>query len=601
MWRQFPECRPAHAHCYSGDPNDWVNIEYVIAQAKSRFSGSSSTADAQTNIFREADASARRGPWTIVSSGGNLPPSGDAHDFLSWAPYHWPNCDWCSPTDRTYVIHDLYPSLNHYESLSGDNTSLPRSNGSNVNHEQAQSILAIPNLRTEGFSTPPGVTRAPSERAELSKREPVVSFPTPLPASSIVVLNPSSSTTSASDRRTHGPAQAAAKTSKVSCTASPTKSLEPSATWTTCSYFPRDGAVNPDVRTLKGPEAINSASQAVIYNAVAFALQKSSSYSKSAADIIETFFLNQTTKMNPNVQFGQIVRGPGQSGQDGTFTGVLDLRGLVKVVNGISILKAAGSPDWNETRHQGMASWASDYSEWLATSEVGKITASRPNNHGTFYISQLAAAKYLLGDRSGAIKILQNFCKTAFLDQIAKTGEQPFEAVRTRPYHYRCFNVEALITNAKLGDELGIDLWSCKSRYGATIQTAVDFLISTDPGDEDATQLYPHVAAISAAYGDPHGKYMAFLKEKETTYASKSYWFYDQTAAFPNAPALKKNSVTRTVWKREDSLTVRDNALDSSPVDVAFKCPDVFKSFWRVELDNDIYTTCDELQPFYGA
>jgi len=33
------------------------------------------------------------------------------------------------------------------------------------------------------------------------------------------------------------------------------------------------------------------------------------------------------------------------------------------------------------------------------------------------------------------------------MDQLAGSGEQPFEAVRTRPFHYRCFNIEALIVS----------------------------------------------------------------------------------------------------------------------------------------------------------
>lgn len=51
----------------------------------------------------------------------------------------------------------------------------------------------------------------------------------------------------------------------------------------------------------------------------------------------------------------------------------------------------------------------------------------------------------LVGDYASARVILQNFFAGPFMDQLAASGEQPFEAVRTRPYHYRCFNLEALI------------------------------------------------------------------------------------------------------------------------------------------------------------
>lgn len=147
--------------------------------------------------------------------------------------------------------------------------------------------------------------------------------------------------------------------------------------WTTCAYVSRDGQVNPDVRNLNGPAAINYLAQAVLYNSVAFALQKSTTYSQNVGRFIDAFFLDPSTKMNPNIQFGQVVRGPGAKGQSGTFTGILDLRGIVKVVNGILVLKAAGSEDWTMARDQGMGSWMASYARWLNTSDIGKSAASR--------------------------------------------------------------------------------------------------------------------------------------------------------------------------------------------------------------------------------
>jgi hypothetical protein len=147
--------------------------------------------------------------------------------------------------------------------------------------------------------------------------------------------------------------------------------------WTRCPYISRDGQVNPDVRTLNGPGAINSVSQSILYNAIAYALQKSSTYSQNVAYFIDTFFLNPSTKINPNMNFGQVVRGPGPAGQSGTFTGVLDLRGLVKVVNGIMVIKATASQEWTSERDQGMRSWMAQYAGWLTNSEIGKSAASR--------------------------------------------------------------------------------------------------------------------------------------------------------------------------------------------------------------------------------
>lgn len=70
------------------------------------------------------------------------------------------------------------------------------------------------------------------------------------------------------------------------------------------------------------------------------------------------------------------------------------------------------------------------------------------SNHGSFYFAQSAALNMLGGDKDRSIANLRYYFSHQFLDQLAASGEQPFEAVRTRPFHYRCFNLEAMIVCA---------------------------------------------------------------------------------------------------------------------------------------------------------
>jgi hypothetical protein len=73
----------------------------------------------------------------------------------------------------------------------------------------------------------------------------------------------------------------------------------------------------------------------------------------------------------------------------------------------------------------------------------------------------MVTARMLLGDNAGAISHLEGFFTDQFLDQIAASGEQPLEAVRTRPWHYRCFNMEALIAS------LPIECWDIYTDHEA--------------------------------------------------------------------------------------------------------------------------------------
>ncbi|KAJ7783569.1 chondroitin AC/alginate lyase [Mycena maculata] len=580
------------------DVTDWVNIPYLLQQSQSP---SSSTSNAQTAICQNARSSAKIGPWSITNSKVASPPSGDLHDYLSWAPYHWPDCNWCTTANqRVHLVHDGNSTNTDDGSTSGDDDD---------NYEGE----AIPNPIPAAQRRMSRVRRRPDDDAALEPSQAVAALDVPapqaplgtMPSLSVPQLPTGASTTSATGfAGGSAPPQAAVKTkasSSSSCTPSPTKSMPASATWTTCPYVQKDGKVNPDVRTLNGPAAINSASQSIIYNCVCCVLQQqqpgsaASDCSRNAVNAIVNFFVTPSTKMNPNMNFGQVVRGPGASGQQGTFTGILDLRGIVKIVNCLLILRAISSPDWPRTYDKNMTDWMGQYSGWLTNSDLGKSTAAKANNHASFYNAQKAAIQIGTGDNTGAIQTLSTFFANQFQDQITSSGEQPLEAVRTRPFHYRCFNLEALITLAKLGDQLGLNLWSSQSKYKATIQTAMDFVMTLDPKDEDGTEACPHAAAVSAAYGDPTGKYAAFLGRECPQYRSQSYFFYDQPGALPNAPGA------RTQNKRVDSPAgdVSDNIpKDWCPVQKnipGFPSPPKDK----VQLDDDIFVTCKELEPLY--
>jgi len=140
----------------------------------------------------------------------------------------------------------------------------------------------------------------------------------------------------------------------------------------------RDGQVNPDVRTLHGPGAINSAAQAILYNALSPLLGGPSSHSKNVGDFVQTFFLTPETKLNPNVNYGQIVRGPGEEGRQGTFTGILDFRSMIQVANGVEVLRAAKSASWTPDKDNAIHIWATNYTEWLSINALARKAASRP-------------------------------------------------------------------------------------------------------------------------------------------------------------------------------------------------------------------------------
>jgi len=171
------------------------------------------------------------------------------------------------------------------------------------------------------------------------------------------------------------------------------------------------------------------------------------------------------------------------------------------------------------------------------------------SNHGSYYYSQLAALQILVNDTAGANATIQKYFSTLYKKQISADGEQPFEAVRTRPYHYRSFNIAAMITNARLGSHLGFDAWNLTTSSGSTIKSALDFTMSvpislgtgnnnssSNSSEEDTTTMLlflPSVGTSAIVYGDEdggdtRGRYVTFLESEEVNYPAQPWFFWDQ-------------------------------------------------------------------------
>jgi hypothetical protein len=109
-------------------------------------------------------------------------------------------------------------------------------------------------------------------------------------------------------------------------------------------------------------------SDAVLYNALAWTINGSSVYASNVASWIDTWFLAPDTYMNPNLNYAQVVRGPGAD--TGTHTGVLDLKSMAKVVAAVLILRGGKAPEWTGAIDSGLVNWTTTYIGWLTSNEL---------------------------------------------------------------------------------------------------------------------------------------------------------------------------------------------------------------------------------------
>ncbi|GAB1519392.1 hypothetical protein RhiTH_002458 [Rhizoctonia solani] len=642
-----------------GDPNDFVNPKYVVTAKNDE-----KTRSARDRIIRDGKNSAKQGPWNPDARDQQVHPQssqGQSPDDLAGAskPHNGSgslferikrHVDYDDPfrvapnsslglglLDMMGDIFDLFLGTEKQELATSDVTStsilegleyikdevdkftetLSSENGFSAGLEKSTetSIIGPKSTRSgEDNHNHQRVVRDLPLKATGSNR---LEVPANLAHTSIATLpgplGLTTGSTASSSYPEESPLRAPGPTKTKSCTPSPTKSMPPQSSnkaWSSCPYKSRDGKVNPDTRDIKSSAYIGQVSQSVLWNAIAAAASGAQSHEKSVADFINTFFLDNKSKMNPKVEFGQVIRGPPGT-QAGSYMGILDMRSLVKVVNAILVLRETQSSYWTQDRDDRMKVWATQYVRWVEASAMGKKAERAANNHGSFYPNQIAAMKILSGDIVGAKQVLQSYFDNQFQDQIVASGEQ---ASLTW-----CFNLEAMITNAKLGDYIGINYWSTRTKYGATIQTAVDYIISLDPGNERVEEALPHVAAVAAVYGDPRRKYTNYLKSVNRNYDKKPFWFYDQPAAIMNKPKGKRDVVDiaspSTVGSGSEATMIDTDSEDPAPstepedpsepqnVEAAGvdqdHPPEMFAHGRLVELEEGLFVGWDDVREFY--
>ena len=113
-------------------------------------------------------------------------------------------------------------------------------------------------------------------------------------------------------------------------------------------WINRDGEVNPESRTGTDHDALERMCSRVETLALAYHFTGQQPYAEKAATLLNVWFLDPATKMNPHLQYAQGV--PGRN--TGRGTGIIDSVALIRVTEAIGWLD--GAPAWTPELQRGM-------------------------------------------------------------------------------------------------------------------------------------------------------------------------------------------------------------------------------------------------------
>lgn len=235
-------------------------------------------------------------------------------------------------------------------------------------------------------------------------------------------------------------------------------------------YIRRDGEINPEVKNFPDKVVLPGLSKSVYHLALAYYFTGKNEYASHASKLIRVWFLDEETRMNPNLKYAQSVKGV----TDGRAEGIIDTRHFMHIIDAISLIK--DSKSWTVEDQAAMALWVRDFSQWMITSKIGIEEMNAPNNHGVWFDAQLLAYAGFLGDSVMIKKIYERVIER--LDkEMDSQGSFPLEMKRTTSFHYSVFILQALANTAIRFQQHGFDLWHVKTASGKSLNMAFDFIL----------------------------------------------------------------------------------------------------------------------------
>jgi hypothetical protein len=216
-------------------------------------------------------------------------------------------------------------------------------------------------------------------------------------------------------------------------------------------YVRQDGKRNPEIDRWTDEKYFSDMLRTSEQLSQAYVGTSDERYAQKITEILRAWFMDEATKMNPHLEFGQFI--PGRT--MGRGEGIISTRFIYKIPQIIHRIERSKS--WQDQDRLKMQTWFKAYYSWLTTSKIGLQESRTLNNHLTWYLVQKASIEIYLNRLDEAHQTLEFVLDKVVPNQINIAGLQPRELERTKSFSYSSMNLNAFWILAYLTKEMGLD------------------------------------------------------------------------------------------------------------------------------------------------
>ena len=234
-------------------------------------------------------------------------------------------------------------------------------------------------------------------------------------------------------------------------------------------YIQKDGMTNPD-NFVAHRHAMVRMSRIVASLTAAWRITGDQKYAQHAIKHLKAWFVDEDTKMNPNLLYAQAIKGR----FTGRGIGIIDTLHLIEPVRSAQLLEKAGPLKGDDLA--AMKKWFADYLTWMTTHKYGIDEMNAANNHGTCWVAQVAAFASFTGDEEKLAMCRKRYKEMLLPKQMADDGSFPLELKRTKPYGYSLFNADAMATVCQILSTKDDDLWQFTTPDGKSMRKGVAWI-----------------------------------------------------------------------------------------------------------------------------